>query len=511
MKKYYITTPIYYVNSQPHIGHAYTTLMADILARFHRQLLGGDRVWFLTGTDEHGAKVEQAAKKNNVSPQKFCDEVSAKFQLAWDSLDISNNDFIRTTEKRHEDAVKNILNILKTKKTPLGHDIFFEKEYEGLYCVGCEAYLKEEDLENGLCPNHQTKPEAVSEKNWFFRLSDFRDIIVKKISKGELKILPEKRKNEVLGLLEGGLEDIAISRTKVEWGIKLPFDEKQTVYVWVEALMNYITALGYGSNDQKKFNNFWPADLQLLGKDILKFHAVIWPAILISLGLDLPDKLFVHGYLTIDGKKMSKTLGNTIDPMDLIDEYGLDAARYLIVSQFQFGEDGHIKAESFANKYNSDLANGIGNLTSRVLSMAEKYFDNVVPAPKDKKHEPFGMKKYWEKYLDCFKNLKIFDAVSLVNSLSKALDAFIAEKKPWELAKDEKNKTELAEAIYVSCETLRHIARMIYPIMPGAAGDIFSRLALKNELNEKLEKRMKWGGLKPGSKINKGEALFPRK
>jgi len=510
MKKFYITTPIYYVNDQPHIGHAYTTVISDSLARYFRLKLGGDNVWFLTGTDEHGAKVEQAAKKGGQDPQEFSDQVSAKFQMTWDSLSISHNDFIRTTEKRHEDSVKKTLIKLKEQKTPKGNDVFFEKDYEGLYCIGCEAYLKEDELVDGLCPDHMKKPELVKEKNWFFRLSDYEDILKEKVKKEKLLVKPEKRKNEVLGLLDQGLEDIAISRTKVEWGINVPWDEKQTVYVWVEALMNYITALGYLSEDEKKMDKFWPADLHIIGKDILKFHAVIWPALLLTLDLKIPNKIFAHGYFTIDGQKMSKTLGNAIDPNDLIDKFGSEGARYLIISQFPFGQDGDIKADLFEEKFNADLANGIGNLVSRILSMNEKYFNNIIPeASKD--DDVFEIKKIWKDFSSEFEQLKIFEAIKGINSLTQKIDKYIADNKPWEMAKEKGNEKQLAQVVYNLCEATRHLAWMIYSILPETSLKIFKKLNLQKELQElKFEKAQKWGLLESGNTIEKGEALFPR-
>ncbi|MFZ5365620.1 MAG: methionine--tRNA ligase [Patescibacteria group bacterium] len=509
MKTFYVTTPIYYVNDQPHVGHAYTTLMADILARYYRSKLGSDNVWFLTGTDEHGAKIQHSAEKNAISPKDYTDKVSAKFRLTWDRLEISNNDFIRTTEPRHELAVNKILQKLKQAKTPAGNDAFYEKDYQGLYCVGCESYIKEADLINGLCPAHQTKPELVKEKNWFFRLSDFTDLLQKKIKKGELEILPKKRKNEVLGLLKLGLEDLAISRRRVAWGIKVPWDLEQTVYVWVEALLNYITALGYGSDQDDKFKRFWPVNLQLIGKDILKFHAVIWPAILTSINLKLPDKIFAHGYFTIDGQKMSKTLGNVIDPNEMIDKFGAEASRYLIVSQYPFGEDGDIKADLFAQTYNADLANGIGNLSSRILAITEKYFHAAIPniQPKD----VFSTKKIWKNYRTKVENLQIYEAIKEINSFVQTLDRYIAENKPWELAKAETQSESLGAIVYNLNEALRQLAWMIYPIMPQTSQSIFDKLGISDQLVEfNVVEAAEWGLLKSGTSVSKGSALFPR-
>lgn len=317
-----------------------------------------------------------------------------------------------------------------------------------------------------------------------------------------------KRKNEVAGLISQGLEDIAISRRKVEWGIKVPWDEKQTVYVWIEALMNYLSALGYQADDNDNFKKFWPAQLQLLAKDILKFHGAIWPALLIALGLDLPNKIFAHGFFTIDKKKMSKTLGNVIDPNELADKFGTEGARYLIISQFPFGEDGDIKAELFEEKYNADLANGIGNLVSRVLSMTEKYFDNKVPEAKTK--DLFGLKKIWKNYLKDVENLKIFEAIKIITSLTQKLDSYIAENKPWELAKSDENKEKLSEVVYNINEAVRHLAWLIYPILPETSENIFNKLGLKDELSKSFDKRIEWGLLEAGTKIEKGDPLFPR-
>ena len=326
-KKYYITTPIYYVNDQPHIGHAYTTIVADVLARFYRQQ--GADVYFLTGTDEHGAKIAESAAKTGVEPQIFTDQVSQQFQDAWAKLEIEHDQFIRTTDDKHKEIVTEILNKLKTAKTPQGNDVLYEADYQGLYCVGCEKFITENELDNGLCPDHNKKPEQVTEKNWFFKLQDFLPTIIEKIKNNELIIYPESRKNEVLGLLEKqDLPDFSISRSAkaVSWGIDLPWDENQKAYVWVDALSNYITALDYP--DGELFKKYWPADNQVMALDILKFHAIYWPAILLALGADLPKQLNIHGFFTIDGKKMSKTLGNVIHPDELVDKYGAEATKY---------------------------------------------------------------------------------------------------------------------------------------------------------------------------------------
>ena len=367
---FYITTPIYYVNDRPHIGHAYTTVAADVLARYHR--LRGDEVFFLTGTDEHGKKIADAAQAAGKTPQAFTDEVAGEFQSVWKELDISNDKFIRTTSSEHKTRVREIFTKLKAAKTPLGNDVIYEGKYKGLYCTGCEKFITEREIENNRCPLHPNKElEKVSEKNYFFRLTDYLGSIKEKIVNDELLILPAKRKAEVLGFFKQDLQDFSVSRESVTWGIELPFDTTQIAYVWVDALSNYITALGYPDSPEK-FKIFWPADLQLMAQDIIKFHAVYWPAILMALDLELPRAQFVHGFFTINGQKMSKSLGNIINPLDLVATYGSDVTRYLLLSQFSFGSEADVLAERFKEKYNADLANGLGNLVSRVANMLEK-------------------------------------------------------------------------------------------------------------------------------------------
>ncbi|HYC79993.1 MAG TPA: methionine--tRNA ligase, partial [Candidatus Binatia bacterium] len=359
-RKFYITTPIYYVNAKPHIGSAYTTIAADVLARLHRLL--GHETLFLTGTDEHGAKIAEAAQAAGKKPQEFVDEVSAQFSLAWDILSIAPDDFIRTTEPRHKAAVKIFLEKLKESGK------LYEGEYEGLYCVGHEAFIKESDLVDGVCPDHKTKPELLKEKNWFFKLSDYQDILKKRIESDEIQIWPQARKNEVLSFISQGLEDTAISRPNVKWGIPLPWDENQTAYVWVEALFNYCSAIGYGADDER-YKKFWPADIHLMGKDIIKFHCVIWPALLLAIKEPTPKAIYANGFFTSGGQKMSKSLGNVIDPVEWAQKYGPDAVRYFVLREVPFGQDGDVSEEKFLARYNGDLANGLGNLFSRLTNM----------------------------------------------------------------------------------------------------------------------------------------------
>jgi methionyl-tRNA synthetase len=497
MNKFYITTPIYYVNSRPHIGHAYTTIAADILARYYRLKLGNENVWFLTGTDEHGAKIAQAAEKEGKDPQTFADEVSQEFRDLLPKLNIKNDDFIRTTEERHETIVKEVLLKIKEAKTQKGNDVIYKGNYEGLYCVGCESYKKEDDLVDGKCPDHNTEPKMLSEENWYFRLSDFADIVKEKIESGEMNIAPDGRRKEVLSFLEQGLEDVAISRQNLTWGIPVPFDTEQVIYVWVDALINYISALGVP--DDGKFKKFWPADVHLLAKDILKFHCVIWPAMLIAAGIDVPKNLFVHGYFTIDGKKMSKTLGNVIDPLDLVAEYGADAARYLIVSQFQFGSDGDVKADEFITKYNSDLANGVGNLVNRVLVMADKYCGGKVP---DKTYNAkLDLGSVWKKVDQNYSEYKIHENITEILDVIKFCDQYIDETKPWSLDKEGK-QDEIDQIIYNLLEIIRNLGQLLKPYLPEAGDKI---LAYLNQSEFYVD------AIQVGGKVEKGAPLFLRK
>ncbi|MFA5076562.1 MAG: methionine--tRNA ligase [Patescibacteria group bacterium] len=502
MAKFYITTPIYYVNDRPHIGHAYTTIAADVLARFHRLL--GDEVFYLTGTDEHGIKVAQAAQKNGLEPAQFADEQSAKFQLAWDSLNISNDDFIRTTEKRHEQGVTKFLNKLKNAKTPLGNDAVYEGEYEGLYCVGCESYKTENDLVDGKCPDHNLEPKILKEKNWFFKLSDFGQELKNKITDGSYNILPESRKNEVLGLIQTGLQDVAISRQTVDWGIPIPWDKKQTIYVWIEALINYLSALDYPQGD--KFKKFWPADYHLMAKDILKFHAVIWPAMLLSVGVALPKVIFAHGFFTIDGQKMSKTLGNVIDPVEIAERYGVDAVRYFLLSEFSFGQDGDVSVEKFKSRYNTFLANGLGNVVARVLTLVESH-----PA-KNQTLDSTPQKiveEVWQKYQQAMIDLQFDRAIGEIWRLLAWMDNYIQETKPWELAKTQPEK--LVTILADLTETIRHLGWLLYPIMPTISETILDSLGvLADEEKEGFDQIKKWGRLTDHTKIKKPAILFPR-
>jgi len=472
MEKFYVTTPIYYVNDKPHIGSAYPTIAADVLARFYR--LRGVPTHFLTGTAEHGTKIQQSAAKAGQEVEKFADEMSARFSLAWDILDIAPDDFIRTTEKRHAHAVLKFFEKLQASGK------IYEGEYEGLYCVGHEAFLSKDDLDPaGKCPDHGTKPELVKEKNWFFRLSAYADLLKEKITSGELAITPASRKNEILSFINQGLEDITISRQHVKWALPLPWDKSQTIYVWLDELFNYCSALGYP--DGEKFKQFWPADLHIAGKDIIKFHCIIWPALLEAGGLPWPKKIFAHGFFTMDGQKISKTLGNVIDPVELAQKYGQDAVRYFLLREIPFGQDGDFSVKKLAARYEGDLANGLGNLFSRLTTLIATKLDGNLP---DVVKNPRNLSDIDKLVAD----LKFHEALSRIWEEIAWANKYIDETKLWEQA--EKNPQLFGEVISSLAALLGDIAMNLAPFMPDSAEKIRSALA--------------------ADKIAKAEPLFPR-
>lgn len=480
-KKFYVTTPIYYVNDVPHVGHAYTTIAADVVARYHRLL--EEDVFFLTGTDEHGAKVASAAKEAGKKPKEFCNQVVARFIDAWKNLNISNDYFIRTTHPRHEKIVQELLQKVYDR------GFIYKGIYEGLYCVGCEKFLIETDLVDGRCPLHPNqKPVKQKEKNYFFKLSDFRIKLIKaiedKTDPNYYEILPKERRNEVLGKLKQGLGDVSISRATVEWGIPIPWDKTQTVYVWIDALLNYYTATYLVENKLAPLvfsfgnkKNFWPPDLHLVGKDILWFHAVIWEAFLLAAGLPLPKMVFAHGFFTINGQKMSKSLGNVISPDDLIEKIGVDGARYLMLSEFPFGDDGDISLEKFKTRYNADLANGLGNLVARIAKLCELRkvkLNKILP-----RILLSSIQGRYREHLERYQFHLVLD--ELWRDIKK-IDIDINNEKPWE--------SNDAGKIANYARRLKHIAFALQPFLPQTAEKIAKQFA--------------------GPEIKSGPPLFPR-
>jgi len=511
--RFMITTPIYYVNDKPHIGQAYCTIAADVLARFHRS--AGEETFFLTGTDEHGSKLEEMAKKLGKTPQELCDINVAYFKKAWKSLNITYDYFVRTTDAHHVKAVEKFLSLLYQATTEDGQKVVYPGEYSGLYCLGCEKFITEKDLVNGLCPDHLQEPRRISEKNYFFRLSSYLKLVEELIRNDKLKISPEERKKETLGLFKQGLEDFSISREKVTWGIPLPFDPSQNAYVWVDALPNYISAVGYG-DDPEQFQKWWKEGkvVHLIGKDILKFHAVFWPAMLLALGENPPNEIFVHGYFTINGQKMSKTLGNVIYPESLVEQYGSDGTRYLLLTQFPFGQDGDVREERFVEKYNADLANDLGNLVSRTLKMVGNYCDGKIPEPSVHEKSDENLKREAMECADLvwqyIQEINLNQAIDQIMKLVRSTNRYIENQAPWALAKDN-NKERLNTVLYVGCETLRIISTLFYPVLPQSCIKIRELLGFSDkELIPSLEEAKKWDILKPGTKVSIPPSLFPR-
>jgi len=466
-KKFYITTPIYYVNAKPHIGHAYTTIAADVLARF--QKLQGKEVFFLTGTDEHGLKIQKKAEEAGKDPQQFVNEIEKEFKSLWKKLGIGYDNFIRTTNEEHKKAVQKVLETLKEKQA-------IEKgSYSGLYCEGCEQFKNDGDLVDGKCPDHNIKAEKVEEECWILKMKVKQPELEEKIKSDEFKIRPEKHKNEVLSFLKNNkLKNISISRKNVEWGIPLPFDEKHTTYVWVDAFLNYLTGLGW-DGDLNKIPDRWPVNVQLLGKDIMRVHTTIWPIILLYLGLELPKQLYVHGHLLSGGKKMSKTLGNVITIEEMLEKFGVDGTRYLILSAGTFGEDVDVTMERLTEKYNADLANGIGNLVSRVLKLAEDILEwsgkEIIKSVEDKSKK-HGSESFThiKNVADHINKMQLDIALSFINKRIQSFNKQIEDEKPWELKKNDRVKFE-----NVMGKLLEHIALlalMLKPFMPETAEKI---------------------------------------
>ncbi|MEW2547053.1 methionine--tRNA ligase [Streptomyces sp. NPDC047002] len=517
-KTYYVSTPIYYVNDAPHLGHAYTTVAGDVLTRWHRQR--GEKVWYLTGTDEHGQKILRTAEAHGVTPQEWCDKlVEESWRPLWTHLDVANDDFIRTTEKRHTDRVQEFVQDLYDKGE------IYKGGYEGPYCVSCEEYKLPGDLieaEDGtpLCAIHKKPVDILEEENYFFKLSEYGPKLLAHYEANPGFIQPESARNEVVNFVKQGLQDLSISRSTFDWGVPVPWDPKHVIYVWVDALLNYATAVGYGS-DQAKFDATFPADVHLVGKDILRFHAIIWPAMLMANGLPLPGKVAANGWLLVGGEKMSKSNLTGIKPQDLTSHFGVDAYRWYFLRAIAFGQDGSFSWEDLSARYTSELANDYGNLASRVAAMVGKYFDGKLPAAaadgeaERAVHEGLAT-AVAEADRRIGEELDFAGGIAAVFDFVKQVNGYLTEQEPWKVAKDasDEGRARLATILYTAAESLRALAVLLHPVMPASSEKLWQSLGAAESLGALADQRIgeaaRWGLLPEGTTVTKGEALFPR-
>ena len=494
---YYVTTPIYYVNGSPHLGHAYSTIAADVLARHMRQR--GRDVFFLTGTDEHGEPVAAAAEAEGITPQELADRNAPAFRQMVERIGASNDFFIRTTDPGHIERVQEIVQRV--------HDngYVYEGSYEGWYCERCADFKTEVELDEGdTCPIHKTALVREKEENWFFKLSAFQEELEKLYDDNPDFVAPDFRRNEALAFIKQGLRDVSLSRPKLTWGIPVPWDTEQVMYVWFDALLNYVTALGYAREGEDLTKAFWPAQMHVLAKDILKFHAVYWPAFLMAAGLDLPERMYIHGYLLLEGHKMSKSLGNTLDPDEVMDRFGADALRYYLMREVSFGQDGQVSPEGFETRYETELANDYGNLASRTLAMVDRYRDGVVPQADPDPDLTAAFEGVSDRVSDLFDSAELSKALDEIWDLVRRLNRFVEETKPWELAKDEASEDALDSSLYSLSEGLRVVTLLLYPFMPTTTARLLDQLA------EPSRGLAEFGSRPGGVSVSSGDPLFPK-